>query len=146
MQIRQKGKRILLIRTEYVPEKKRTYGRTVASINYALSNVEQLDEETRAKLDPKEEDQLQAWFDDRQTKNQRSMLKFSLETLPTTLKECREALSFEGADPGMTADWVKSVYEELPKLRRKLKDKGYHPSKQTDKKPVDNRTKDMFEE
>ena len=72
MQIREKGKKILCIRTEYKPELKRTVGVTVASFDKWLSTAP---ESVCQQLTKEEVDQLSKWLSER-TENQSVDCKF----------------------------------------------------------------------
>lgn len=135
MQIRESGKKVICIKTEYVPEKKRTYGRTVASQEKYLSTVS---DEVRQQLSSDEVDELQKWLDDREEKNRVDGLKGSLSVVRACLPEAAEALETEVGD--LTEDQARKLWEGMERLQKALKKAGHpRPRKQTKKPTADSR-------
>ena len=135
MQIRESGKKVICIKTEYVPEKKRTYGRTVASQDRYLSTVSN---EVRQQLSSDEVDELQKWLDDRAKKDEVDTLKFKLSTIGYSMSKAAEALETEAGelDEKQAAD----AWEAISRLQKALKKAGHpRPRKQTKKPTADNR-------
>lgn len=135
MQIKERGKKVVCIKTEYVPEKKRTYGRQVASQDYRLTTVS---EEVRRQLNKEDVDELQKWLDDRAKQDEVDTLKFKLSTIGYSMNKAAEALETEAGelDEKQAAD----AWEAISRLQKALKKAGHsRPRKQTKKPTADNR-------
>lgn len=139
MQIREKGKKLLCIRTVYVPEKKRTVGVTVASQESYLSTVSN---EVCQQLTKEEVDQLTEWLSKRSENDTVNRLKFSLSYVASRMEEAAEALTVDGLKEGLSEQQAAEIWQAHEKLSKALKKAGFKkpakPKGQTAKKPVDN--------
>lgn len=122
MQIRERGKQILCIRTEYVADKKRTYGRTVARQDKGLSTVS---EEVRAVLDAEEVEQLQAWLDERRQQRKRDYHHATFIMLPQALKDASAALDDDSVRDGLSTDQIDDLWRAHEQLSKALKKHGF---------------------
>lgn len=119
MQIREKGKKVLCIRTQYRSELKRTVPITVASQDKYLSTVS---EEVRRQLTETEVEQLENWLSSRTDKKAVDSYKVSLSLAPYSIRRISEALAVDGlkADlPQLEADKIWRALDELQKALRK---------------------------
>jgi len=89
MQFREKGLKVLCIRSRYVPEKKRTVGDTVASQHISLSTVTN---EVRQQLSNEEVDELQAWLSNRHAAELAERNNRNLRILHLFLNDAADAL------------------------------------------------------
>jgi molecular chaperone DnaK (HSP70) len=135
MQIRERGKKVVCIKTEYVPEKKRTYGRVVASQDKFLSTVS---DDVCQQLSKEEVDELQKWLDDRQEKETVDMLERRLSIVRAVTEGAAEALE---RDLGELADsQADEIWQAMARLQKALKKAGHpRPRKQTKKPAADDR-------
>lgn len=122
MQIREKGKKVLCIKTEYKPDLKRTVGVTVASQEIGLSTVSN---EVRQLLSKEDVDQLEKWLSDR-TKN-RSVVSASssLSIAHISVRRIAESLSVEGAKDSLSNENADSLWNAIADLQKALKKAGY---------------------
>lgn len=134
MQIREKGQKVLLIRTEYCKDKKRTFGRTVASQNKYLSTVS---EEVSRQLTKAEVDKLKAWLSRREKKRAHDGAYISLALLNRSLKDATKSLSVDGAMDGLPESWGNDTLDSIDELKKALRKQGIRNSRQTKTKPVD---------
>lgn len=140
MQIRESGKKVICIKTEYVPEKKRTYGRTVASQNRYLSTVTN---EVRQQLSGEEVDELQKWLDDRAEKEKVDRLNLSLSTIGYNINKAAEALETEAGE--LDEKQAAYAWDAIARLQKALKKAGHpRPRKQTKKKPADDNQESLL--
>lgn len=131
MQIRERGKKVVCIKTEYVPEKKRTYGRTVASQSKYMSTVSY---EVCQQLNKEEVDELQKWLDDRQERQNVSSLQVSLSFVVDYTAEAAEALETGAAD--LSDEQADKLWQDMARLQKALKKAGHpRPKKQTKQPP-----------
>jgi uncharacterized protein YwgA len=93
MQIREKGNKVLLIRTEYIPEKKRTVGKTIASQKRSLSTVS---EEVASVLTAEEVEQLELWLSERTKSKSVESANNSLYCATYSIKRIGDAVKSEG--------------------------------------------------
>lgn len=139
MQIREKGKKLLCIRTVYVPEKKRTVGVTVASQERWLTTVS---EEVCQQLKKEEVDQLEKWLSDRKEKENVVRLEYSLLFAADQMEKAAEALTVDGLEKDLSERQVAEIWQAHENLSKALKKAGYKkPAKakgQTKNKTVDN--------
>jgi len=122
MQIREKGRKVLCIRTEYVPEKKRTFGRTVASQNSYLSTVS---EEVRQQLTKEEVDQLSNWLARREEERSVTSLKASLLCIAKWMDEAADALEVDGLREGLSTDNSDAIWQSHERLSKALRRHGF---------------------
>lgn len=130
MQIREKGKKVLCIRTKYNPDKKRTFGFTVASQDIGLSTVS---EEVRQQITPEEIDQLEKWLSERSENQSVEYLKLSLSTTSYTVSRAAEALSVESLVSGLSTDEADKIWLSISELSKALRKAGFKKPGQTKK-------------
>lgn len=139
MQFREKGKKVLCIRSEYVPEKKRTIGVTVASQEKYMTTVS---EEVCRQLEKEEVDQLKKWLSDREEKETVDRLSGSLSIARPVMSKAADALAVDSLRDGLSEEQASEIWEAHEKLSKALKKAGFKkpvkPKGQTAKKPVDN--------
>lgn len=133
MQIREKGKKILCIRTEYKPELKRTVGVTVASFDKWLSTAP---ESVCQQLTKEEVDQLSKWLSERTENQSVDSLKGSLSTVSFSAGRAAKALSVESLVSGLSTEEADKIWLSLGELSKALRKAGFKKPKQTEKKSV----------
>lgn len=126
MQFRERGNKVLMIRTEYRPEKKRTYGVTVASQDKHLSTIS---EDVRQLLTSSEVDELEQWLADRAAKQSVDNAKASLSTAALFISDAAAAMSVEQARQTMTAERAAGIYAAVDELTKQLRRAGFSRSK-----------------
>lgn len=145
MQIKERGKKVVCIKTEYVPEKKRTYGRQVASQDSYLSTVS---EEVRRQLKKEDVDQLQKWLDDRQEKDRVDSIKRGLSVVSSTQARAAKALN-SGLTDEFDEQQASEIWESISQLQKALKKAGYPRPRQSQRQPakraVETDNADLFE-
>lgn len=122
MQIREKGKKILCIRTEYRPLQRRTVGVTVASQDRYMSTV---CDEVRQQLTEKEVDQLKNWLSERTDRQSVSSLKSSLSFVAYSICRATEALSVDGLADDLTTEKANSIWLAMDEFQKALKKAGF---------------------
>ena len=122
MQIREKGKKILCIKTEYKPELKRTVGVTVASQDIGLSTVS---DEVRQKLDKEDVDQLEKWLSKRTENQSVESASVSLSVAHISVRRMVESLSVDNAKSSLTPEKADSLWDALGDLQKALKKAGF---------------------
>ena len=139
MQIREKGKKVLCIRTEYKTELKRTIGVTVASQDKYLSTVS---EEVCRLLTEQEVDQLKKWLSERTENQSVGSHKMSLSTIVYSVRSATKALTVDDAVSGLSIEKADELWDSLAELQKALKKAGFkRPVRQTEKgSAVDNKT------
>lgn len=128
MQIREKGKKVLCIRTEYHPDKKRTIGKTVASQNKYMSTVS---DEVCQQLEKEEVDQLKKWLSDREERRSAASLKSSLSICQSVMSQSAEALD---NDAELSDEHAARIIEGMNRLKKSLRKRGHKVTQQTKKK------------
>ena len=131
MQIREKGKKILCIRTEYRPEQKRTVGVTVASFSSGKSTVP---EEVCQQLTKEEVDQLKNWLSERKESQTADRLKQSLLAAKFTVGRAADALAVDSIAPYLSNAEADVLWGEIERLTKALKKAGHPRPKQTEKR------------
>lgn len=126
MQIREKGKKILCIRTVYKSELKRSVGETVATQDRWL---EQVSDDVRENLTDEEIKQLEQWLKERTENRSADSLKSSLSLASFTLGRAAEALGDEAIAAELTQARAEQIYVQMAILAKALKKAGF-------KKPV----------
>lgn len=138
MQIREAGRKVLLIKTEYSKDSKRTYGRTVASQDKYLSTVT---DDVRQRLAPHEVDEFQNWLSKREENNNVGSAKSALSGAGWSIRRIANALSVDGAKEEMTTERAASVYAAMDELAKALKKAGFKkplkPTKTAKSKSLD---------
>lgn len=133
MQIREKGRQVLCIRTEYVPEKKRTYGRTVARQDKSLSTVS---DEVRQQLTSEEVDQLSAWLSERQAQRAEARLSGSLQFIAAWMGEAADALEVDSLREGLSSEQADAIWQAHERLSKALRRHGFKkPAKPRQESP-----------
>lgn len=136
MMFRTQGKRIQCLRSEYNPEKKRTQGKLIATLEKNQSTVP---EEVSQKLTKKEVDQLQNYLSERIDKTTVDGLESILSTSVYVISQITEALKHEAVDNDkhLSGDAGSKLYDAIKELRKELKRAGYKagtpPKRKTDK-------------
>ena len=126
MQIREKGQKILCIKTEYKPDLKRTIGITVASQGIGLSTVS---EEVRRVLSKEDVEQLEKWLSDR-TKNQSvDKAKESLSSSCDEVRRIAKSLTVDGAKSELSTEKADSLWHAIADLQKALKKAGFSKPK-----------------
>jgi hypothetical protein len=122
MQIREKGKQILCIRTEYVSEKRRTIGRTVATQDKYASTV---CDEVRQRLTNREVDQLEIWLSERKNRQSVASLKSGLSFVAYAVCRAAEALSVDGLAEELSPEKADKIWQSMEELQKALKKAGF---------------------
>lgn len=122
MQIREKGKKLLFIRTEYKPELKRTVGVTFASQEIGLSTI---DDEVRHQLTKEEVDQLEKWLSSRTEKQSVDNASSSLSIAHISVRRIADSLSVEGAKESLSTEKADLLWNALGDLQKALKKAGF---------------------
>lgn len=133
MQIREKGKKILCIRTEYKTEKKRTIGVTVASFDKWMSTVP---ESVCQQLTKEEVDQLQKWLSERTENQSVESLNLCLSTVSFSASRAAKALSVESLVSGLSTEDADKIWLSIGELSKALRKAGFKKPQQTEKKSV----------
>ena len=130
MQFREKGKKILCIRTEYRPEAKRTVGVTIASFDKYESVAP---DEVRQKLRDDEALQLNDWLNERAKNQSVDGLKSSLSTVAFSARRASKALTVEGVKDGLSIEDADEIWGAISELSKALRKAGF-------KKPASTKT------
>ncbi len=137
MQIRQRTNKLVLLRSEYIPEKKRTVARQVASFDAYLDKIP---EEVAEKLSYEERKEVREWLENRTKKReadrQQNALTMLLHNLRRSVESIEEGHDIQLSRPGFADELV----EELNNLKSALRKKGIKLTKpkQTKKMADDN--------
>jgi hypothetical protein len=132
MQIREKGKKVLFLRTKYDKEAKRTFSHTVGSQDIGLSTVS---EEVRQLLSNEEVDQLENWLSERTKKQSVDSASTSLSVAHISVRRIAESLSVDGAGNSLTTEKADLLWNALGDLQKALKKAG-HPKPKAEPKAV----------
>lgn len=128
MQIREKGRKVICIKTEYSPEKKRTFGKTVASQDIGLSTVS---EYVSQQLSKEEVDELQNWLTKREETKEVDSHKIKLSISHITIPKIADALDagyrFESEEK------AQATMEAVDRLNKSLRKAGYKRTKNKSK-------------
>jgi hypothetical protein len=122
MQIREKGKKLLFIRTEYKPELKRTIGVTVGSQDIGLSTVS---DDARRLLTETEVDQLEKWLSERTEKRSVDNASTSLSIAHYSVRRIADSLTVDGAKDSLTTENADLLWVALADLQKALKKAGF---------------------
>lgn len=133
MQIREKGKKLLCIRTEYDPSKKRTFGKTVASQDKFLSTVS---EEVCRLLTDEEVDQLKKWLSEREEKQSVEGLKRSLSHVSFTVSRAADALAVDELKDSLSSTEADEIWLALDKMSKAMRKAGFKKPKPEPKAPT----------
>lgn len=138
MQIRERGKKILCIRTEYRPEIKRTVGVTVASFDKYMSTVP---ESVCQQLTKEEVDELKEWLSERTEKQSVDSMKNCLSTSSYIVSRAAKALSVESIASGLSTEEADKIWLSLGEMSKALRKAGFKKPQQT-KKQTAQKTQD----
>ena len=122
MQIREKGKKVLCIRTQYRSELKRTVPFTVASQDKYLSTVS---EEVRRQLTETEVEQLEKWLSSRTEKRTVDSLESGLTYVSFSVRRASEALAVEALAKGLSIEDADKIWHSMEELQKSLKKAGF---------------------
>ena len=122
MQIREKGKKVLFIRTEYKPEQKRTVGYTFASQNRGLSTI---CEEVRPLLTEEEVEQLEKWLVERSEKMTVDNLNAGLFVLTYNMQKAIDALAIDSLAKDLSEEKADEIWGKIADLQKALKKAGF---------------------
>jgi len=132
MQIREQGKKIQLIRTHYLPEKKRTVGRVFATFDKSLDLIPGT---IRPKITQEETDKLEKYLFDRKEKEILEDLKFNLLNISYAMSKAKKALSKKNILSALTLDGANLIYNEMTALTKALRQAGFKkPAQKANKK------------
>ena len=134
MMFREKGKKVICLRSEYLTDKKRTRAVQVASFDRWLSTAPN---EVCQLLEPEEVDQLKEWLSKREKEKSVESLKGSLSHIRYSVCRATEALAVDEVAATMTADQGADLFDAITELRKALKRAGFQPRKQPKKQAVD---------
>ena len=138
MQIREKGKQILCIVTEYDKVKKRTYGKTVARQDKGLSIISY---EVEQALTSEQFLELKGWLTDRTLEEEKDGLFKSLSIVGETLEKAGKCLAwFPSAELDNTQ--IEEIIESLDVFKKALRKRNIKITKQTKKKSVQKKADD----
>lgn len=121
MQIREKGRKIQLIRTEYRPEKKRTFPITVGTYDKyrSAAPIEILD-----LLTDEEKEQVVKWHDDRKKNDCRETSLLTAGQINLSIMSA--AAGFIGDDAQeLTESKAKAIYEAMDELTKTMRKLGF---------------------
>lgn len=127
MQIREKGKKVLCIKTQYDPDKKRTYGRTVASQDKSLTSAS---EEVCRHLKKEEVDQLNSWLSEREKEKSAVSRRVGLLLCNDYMANAADALD-DGSE--LSDEHAAEIIEAMNRLKKSLRKRGYKVTQQTKK-------------
>jgi len=121
MRIKEKGTRLQLLRTEYVPELKRGRDVMVGSLSKYDSRVP---DDIKTLLSEDELAKLEAYLKDRHEASAAAMQGFALDTLPSKLRESIEALKSADKVASMTPEHAAKIWSALDDMRAAMRKAG----------------------
>lgn len=131
MQFREKGKQVLVIKTEYRKEHKRTFPVTVASQPRWMTTVSQ---EVCQQLSKEDCEDFQKWLDRRQENKVVDRQKSELSFLAGRLTQAAD-----GLDAGIEIEGdVQPIFEAVDRLKKSLRKAGYKPAEKQKQSPAAN--------
>ena len=124
MQIKERGYKLALIRSEYVPEKKRTVGRFVGSFDKWKDDIP---DDVRPKLTDEEAEQVRDELCRRSKERDANSGKLALMLLPKTLDKVADQIEDgEGNEPAEPSDdHVQDIYSGIDRLQKVLRSRGF---------------------
>ena len=131
MQIREKGKKVICIKTEYSKEKKRTFGRVVASQPRGMSTVS---EKVCQLLTKEDVDELQEWLSKREEKEKVDRMNTRLSIVGMIMTGAADALE---AGEELSESDAEKLLDGLDRLKKSLRKRGIKIVRQTPKKVVE---------
>jgi len=126
MQFREKGRKLQCIRSEYIPERKRTVGRIVASQDKYLTTVSN---EVCQQLEKEEFDSLKKYLSNREEKRTADKLEFRLSYLDGMLNETVEALEVDSIRNGLSTEQAARIWAAHERLSKALRRHGFKKPK-----------------
>lgn len=133
MQIREQGKKIQLIRTHYIKEKKRTEGKVFASFPRYEAKIPA---DIISQLEKEEVDKLDNYLSERKENNRVNSAKFSLSHAHNSISRVIESLSVEEAKNNLSSDEARQIYEEMALLAKALRKAGFKRPVKAANKPA----------
>lgn len=140
MQIREKGKKVLFIRTEYKPEQKRTVGYTFASQDRGLSTI---CEEVRPLLTVEEVEQLEKWLVERSEKMTVASLNAGLFVVAYNMQKAVDALAVDSLAKDLSDEKADEIWQKITDLQKALKKAGFAKPKAAPKKIAEKNNKNQ---
>ena len=140
MQIREKGKKVLFIRTEYKPEQKRTVGYTFGSQDRGLSTI---CEEVRPLLTVEEVEQLEKWLAERSEKMTVDNLNAGLFVVAYNMQKAADALALDSLVKDLSSEKADEIWEKISNLQKALKKAGFTKPKAAPKKIAEKNNKNQ---
>ena len=119
MQIKEKGRRLYLIRTEYRPEKKRTYGKTIGKMD---SEQEAIPNELISTLTNEECQQLKKYLVDNKNIKNVDRENITLTTIDISIQRAASAL--ERGVPIHESQGQK-IYKAVDRLKKAMRKAGH---------------------
>lgn len=126
MQIREKGRKLLCIRTKYVPEKKRTVGVTVASQESYMTTVTN---EVRQQLTEEEIVQLKTYLSERAERENTDRMQNCLSMLAGWMDRAAEALDVDSLRDGLSPEQADRIWQAHERLSKSLRRNGFRKPK-----------------
>lgn len=121
MRIKEKGKRLQLLRTEYVPELKRGRDVMIGSLSKYDAHVP---DDVKALLSEDELAKLETHLKERREASAAVMQGFALDTLPSKLREAMEALKSPEHAASVTPEHAASIWSALDDMRAAMRKAG----------------------
>lgn len=122
MQIREQGRKIQLIRTYYISEKKRTQGKVFGSFDRKLSEIPC---DIYEKLTSEEVEQLEYYLSERERRQDIESLKDCLLHADENIGLAAKALSVDELAASLTLEKAESIFSAIDELKKELKRAGY---------------------
>jgi len=121
MRIKEKGTRLQLLRTEYVPELKRGRDVMVGSLSKYDSRVP---DDIKSLLSDDELAKLETHLKERQEASAAAMQGFALDMLPSKLRESIEALKSADKVASVTPEHAARIWAALDDMRTAMRKAG----------------------
>lgn len=153
MQIKEKGNRVQLIRTEYIPEKKRTVGRIIATFDryettFPVDICRQVEEKGFQQISDEERQQVEQWIVDNKEKRSVDSLSLGLSLAASNINRATQALAVDELADRVTPEQAQAIFSAVDALKKALRKRGYRPApkpaKQSKPKPADNAQADLL--
>ena len=122
MQLREKGRRILILRSEYVPEKKRTIARTVGSISRGQTTVP---EDVRSKLTENEAADVQEQLRQRSEKRSAETARLNVKWMGKDIERLAESVEDDQGAEALDDKSAQAAYAAIDRLQKALRKRGY---------------------
>jgi hypothetical protein len=121
MRIKEKGQRLQLLRTEYVPEIKRGRDIMIGSLSKYAGSVP---DDVRELLTADELEKLETYLTQRREASTVMMQGFALDTLPSKLREAMEGLKSADKVAAMKPDHIAEIWACLDAMRTAMRKAG----------------------